>query len=76
MPSADAAPRSVRAFGPIRLLDAPLGRQLLGLALGFVGVQLVRWAVESGSLTPAVVFAAIGTFVASNGLYLAGVRPR
>jgi NhaP-type Na+/H+ or K+/H+ antiporter len=76
MPSRDTTPtRSARDFGPIQILDATLGRQLLGLALAFVGVQLISWAVDGhAALSSAVVYTAVGTFVLCNGLYVGGVR--
>ena len=72
MPSSSAA----RAVGPVRVVPASLGRQLLGLALAFVGVQLVAWAATAAGPAPLLGYAAVGSFAVLNGLYLGGVRLR
>jgi len=68
---------SPRSFGPIRILETSLVRQLLGLALALLGVQIFGWVIDTRpSLWYGVAHAAVGTFVVCNGLYLGGVRLR
>ncbi|NHN61512.1 MULTISPECIES: hypothetical protein [Halorussus] len=76
MPETDSSAGSSRVLGPIRIVGTSLARQLLGFVLAFVGLQILAWALRSGSVGSGVAHAAIGTFVALNGLYLGGVRPR
>ena len=78
MPSSDSATaRSPREFGPIQTLRTSFSRQLLGLALAFIGLQLISWTIDGNTgLSSAVIYAALGTFVICNGFYLCGARPR
>jgi len=78
MPPTDlTAPHSFRAFGPFQIISTSLIRQVLGLVLVVIGLQVVSWPLYTEPVLSSAVFhIAIGVFVIFNGLYLGGVRFR
>ncbi len=77
MPSTDVTSRSPRVFGPIQILDASLGRQLLGYVLAAIGFVIFVWLLNHPlPLVPAVIHIVIAANAVLNGLYLGGVRLR
>ena len=74
MSEPDSSGGPARTLGPVRLVGTSVSRQLLGFVLAFVGVQMLAWALRGGAGGGDVLYAAIGTLVVLNGLFLGGVR--
>ena len=64
MPSTDfVTVRSSRKFGLIQIISTSLSRQLLGFVLGFIGIQLMSWAIDGNTaLASEIIYVAIGRF--------------
>ena len=76
--SSDTSPsRSRRLFGPVHVLPRSLSRQLFGLLLVFIAVEIIDWAIDPHTVPASTaLYGAIGLFILGNGLYVGGVRIR
>ena len=76
MTSDESSVHSARRFGPIQIVPASVGWQLLGAILVFIGFGISFPAVYSISSTAMVFYVAFGGIFVLSGLHLSGVRVR